>query len=416
MSDVPTRQDLFDIGRNEILTQNPALATEAVQSPGSDSNLFLASSAAMGDEVNGQVTRLAAGLFLNSARGPALDRYVFDRYNLTRKPAAPAVGTVNFALPSAPATPFTIPAGVVVASQNGTQYVTTGATVFPTSTNGAPGNPLVSAPIRSLLAGASQQAAVGTITTIVSQSAITIPNGVTGPLTCTNSLATAGAADAESDNSLRARAKNFFSTARRGTLSAIQQGALAVPGVQTATAIEITDGSGIPSSFVSLVVADQFTQALINYSPTGSVLPVNYQPQSQVLAQNVASALLEVRAGGVFVDVTVGNVTLMSVVLSLVFLAGNTTPDQSAFLARAAVVAYINGLSPGQSFDPAAAKALFQTVPGLDPKNSQVISPSGVVETQSVTQVFRTTLQLVTATAYSTAVTLTSGNNPDAIQ
>jgi uncharacterized phage protein gp47/JayE len=407
MSDVPTRADLFRISRDEILSLNPQLATEVVEEPGSDANILIAGAVAAGDEVLGQVTRLAAGLFLDSAQGAALDRLVFDRYSLTRKPAAPAVGSVNFYLPGAPGSSFVIPAGVVLAGANGAQYVTTGAATFPTNTSGQVGSPLVTAPVRSLLAGSTQQAAIGVIATIVSQNLVQLPNNVTGPLQVTNSVATAGAADPETDNSLRARARNFFSTSRRGTLNAIQQGALAVPGVQTAAVFEATDGSGNPAGMVTLVIADQFTQLLINYSPTGTLLPVNYQAQSQALAQNVESALLDVRAAGIYVDVIVANVQLQAVVLSLTFLAGAQDPDQSAFLARAGVVTYINGLAPGQNFNPAAcAAAVFPSVPGLDPTNSQIISPPGIVEPISQTQVFRTTLQLVTAASANTSVTL----------
>jgi Baseplate J-like protein len=396
MSDVPSRNDLFQVARNEILTLNPQLTITAVERPGSDSNVLLAGAVAAGDEVVGQITRLAAGLFLDSATGAALDRLVFDRYGLVRKPAAAAIGSINFSLPTAPASSFTIPAGTVVSSANGTQYLTTSAVVFPATSNGIAPNPLITAPIRSVVAGAAQQAGVGTIVNMVST--IQLPAGVTGPLSCNNSLATAGAADAESDNSLRSRARNFFQTAQKGTLSAIQQGALAVPGVQTATAVEITDSSGNPARFVDLIIADQFTQLLINYSPQGALLPINYQPQSQVLAQNVANALLGVRAGGIFVDVIVANVQLISIAMALAFPSTNANTDQSAFLARAGVVAYVNGLSPGQNFDPTAcAKAVFPTVPGLDSINSAIVSPAGLLEVTSITQVFRTTLALVTS-------------------
>jgi uncharacterized phage protein gp47/JayE len=396
MSDVPNRQDLFEIARNEILTLNANLTVTAVERPGSDSNVLLAGSVAAGDEVLGQVTRLAAGLFLDSAKNAALDRLVFDRYGLVRKPAAAALGTVNFYLPAVPATSFNIPAGTIVSSSNGTQYITTSPVTFATNTNGVAPLPLISAPVRSVQAGANQQAGVGSIENMVT--AIQLPAGVVGPLKVVNSLATAGASDAESDNSLRSRARNFFQTAQKGTLSAIQQGALAVAGVQTATAIEITDGAGIPSRFVDLIIADQFTQLLINYSPTGTLLPVNYQPQSQVLAQNVANALLSVRAAGIYVDVIVANVQLLPIVMALAYPSNNDNTGQTAFLAQAAMVAYVNSFSPGQNFDPvAAAKAVFPTVAGLLAyPTSQILLPAGPYDVTSVTQVFRTTLALVT--------------------
>lgn len=410
MPDFPTRSDLFRIERDEILSINPQLATQAVERAGTDANVLLAGSVASDDENTGQATRLSAGLFLDSARGAILDRLVFDRYGLVRNPAAAAIGTVNFSLPVVPLGAFTIPSGTLVAAANGNQYITTSATVFPTTTTGQVGQPLVSSPIRSVLAGGNQQGAVGTLTTLVSQ--VVLPNNVTGPLSVTNSLATAGAQDQESDDSLRSRARAFFTTARKGTLSAIQQGALAVPGVASATAIEITNGAGQPSSYVLLVVADQFTQTLLNYTQAG--IPASYQAQSQQLAQNVSDDLLDVRGAGIFVQVQVANVALLPLVLAFTFVPSNSTPDQSAFLGRAAAVAYINSLGPGQSFVPSAMTSIFQSVPGLLVTGNEVVSPPGT-QTAQITQVLRTTLALVTATSATNNVTLTSNNNPDAI-
>ena len=74
----------------------------------------LAVGVAVGDEVIGQLIDVIAGAFLDSARGEALDRLVFDRYGLLRKQAASSLGTVNFITTTPTASSFTIPEGTVV--------------------------------------------------------------------------------------------------------------------------------------------------------------------------------------------------------------------------------------------------------------------------------------------------------------
>jgi uncharacterized phage protein gp47/JayE len=92
--DRPTFSDLFQIARNQVMLANPRLT--AVDREGSDVNALVASVAAVGDEVAQQVAYVAAASFLDTANGSALDRLVFDRYGLVRKPAAAALGNVYF--------------------------------------------------------------------------------------------------------------------------------------------------------------------------------------------------------------------------------------------------------------------------------------------------------------------------------
>lgn len=209
-ADFPNFQDLFRVARDEILVRNAAISRDVVEREGTDANILVASGVAAADEVVGQLTDVAAGLFLDSARGDDLDRLVFDRYGLLRKPAAPSDGIVTFSLtPAGTANPaaFTIPSGTILQTPDGIQFITTVTTTFPALSL------TLQVPVRSTLAGLSQQAKAGTITSIVS--AIT---GSPSNLVVTNALATAGADDAELDDSLRDRARAFFTTARRGTI------------------------------------------------------------------------------------------------------------------------------------------------------------------------------------------------------
>lgn len=377
--DFPSFRDLFRIARDEILARNPLITRDAVERDGSDANIIVAGMAAVGDELVGQLIDAQAGLYLDSAEKEALARLIFDRYGLSQKAAAAAVGEIQFTTPVAVGGPFTIPSGLTLQTADGVQFLTIADVTFPGGSSGP-----VPATVRSVLAGADQQARAGTITSIVG----TIPGSPAG-LVVTNALATAGASDAESDPDYRDRARRFFSTARRGTVAAIEAGALAVPGIATASAFEALDALGRPDRLVTLVVADAYTDALADLG----VVPPAYQTQSQALALTVFAALDDVRAGGIYVSVSVAQVILQAVQLGLTFMAGADANVVSQN-ARAVIVGYVNGLSPGHSFVPADAVNALRMVSGLVITGREIVSPSGSVVVNPL-QALRTTLSLV---------------------
>lgn len=399
MPDFPPFSEYFRVARDEVLGKNSKLTVEVLDRPGTDANVLVAASAAVADEVTGQLARVAASLFLDSAQKRALDRLVFDRYNILRKPATPSFGTVAFSTAVANPAAFSIPVNTRLQTTDGKTFLVITSGVFP---GGSTGPVLVS--VRSADAGLSQQAAVGTITNILD-----MPPGAPGDLVVTNTLATAGADDEEKDDQLRERARRFFVTARRGTLAAIQTAAESVSGVRRATAFEVLDEFGRPAKSVNLVIADAFTESLIATTPT----PAAYQTQSQTLATQVFIALDEWRAAGVFVDVQVGSVTLLGVQLGLTFQAG-VNADVVALRARAQVVSYINELAPGQRFVPADAVERLRRVPGLIVTGGEVLSPAGVVVPQQL-EILRTTLGLVIAVSLQPDRSLQGSANPDAV-
>ena len=398
--DFPTQNDLVRIFKDELLAQNGRLTSDVADRDGTDVNILANGTGAMADEVVGQLVDVESGLFLDSATGKKLDRFVFDRFGLTRKPAAPALGSVQFSTTAANPSPFTIASGTVLSTSDGVQFATTAAALFPASTTG----PII-VPVRSVLAGLDQQAASGTITSIVS----TI-SGQPADLVVTNSLATSGAADAESDTDLRNRARRFWVTARRGTLSAVEQGALTVPGVQSAKAIEVYDTSGRPARLVQLVVADQFTDALVKLN----VNPPAYETQSQQLAVQVFQSLDDFRPAGTFVQVIVAQVVLLPVTLELKFNAGADV-DLTALIARAVVSAYAATLQPGATFSRDAVLALLRQIPGLYFTGEEVASPDGDVIPRAL-QVIRVPMRMATACALQgdNPVVLAGTTNPDA--
>ncbi len=399
MPDFPTRQDLFRAARDELLRLNGQITRDTVERDGSDANILANLSVAVGDEVIGSLIDVCAGVFLDSARGIVLDRLVFDRYGLVRKPASPSLGTVNFTTTAPNPAGFTIPVGTTVATPTGVEFLTTVATSFPVTDVGP-----VFVPVRSVLAGADQQASIGTITSIITP----IPGQPTD-LVVTNTVATAGADDAETDESLRDRARRFFTTAQRGTIGALEAAALAFPGVNKASVIEVLDALGRPSRFVQLIIADRFTDALANLGATDPT----YDAQSQQLATQVFLSLDEFRAAGVFVQVIVGQMILQSVQLQLTFSAG-VDADVVALNARAGMVNYINTLSPGQAFVPATAiDEALSSITGLIITGDEILTPAGTIVPQA-TQILRTSLSLVTAVAVQTSQPIALTTNPDA--
>jgi len=396
--DLPTFEDLFEIEKREALLRNPRLSRAALDRKGSEGNILLAGAAAGGDEVVNQVVQVGAAAFLDSAVGADLDRLVFDRYGLTRKSAAPAIGSVQFTTTTPAGAAFNIPVGTTLATSDGKQYETTDAQVFPALSVGP-----ITCAIRSVQAGAAQQAIAGSITNLVS--ALT---GAPSDLKVTNVLATAGADDDETDNALRDRARNFFPSVRRGTLRAIEQGALAVAGVRTAKAFEVLDALGRPARFVQLVITDAFTDSLVQLDTN----PPLYQTQSQTLSQAVFDALDDVRAGGIFVQVTVAQVILITVQLALTFDADADVND-AAIQARAAIVNYTNNLSAGSVWSYAAAVAVLRQVDGLSSFESVITSPIGDLNPKAL-QAIRTTAALVTASSLQPNRPLANSTNPDA--
>lgn len=398
MPDFPSPSALFRVGRDEVLIREARISREAVERAGMDANILVASGSAMADEVVRLIAELAAAIFLDSAKRAALDHLVFDRYGLTRKPASASLGSVEFSTTAPSPTTFTIPSGTLVQTASGIQFATIEDAIFSVGTTG----PLVVA-VRSVLAGADQDVKIGVITSIISQIASSPTD-----LVVINTLATAGGDDEESDDLLRERGRRFFVTARRGTLAALEAAALNAAGVRTATAIEVIDVQGRPARLVQLVVADGFTEQFIEFD----TVPPRFQTQSQMLTQAVQTAIDDVRAAGIFVQVTVANTILQPVQLALTFLAG-VDVNAVALNARASIVQVINSLSPGKPIEVADLQDALRTVTGLLFTGQEIVSPPGDVSAKPL-QLLRTSLGLVSAVSAQTDTPLATGTNPDA--
>jgi len=372
--DLPSRLTLFALGRNFITSNNTKIDPGQVDVLGSDANVFVGSNSVVAYTIVRQLGYATARLFLDGAVGDDLDRLAFDRYGMTRKGASAALGAVQFTRPTFAAGAGTIQAGTILQTLTGVQYITTTAATFGATSLGTTA-PFITANVRAVQAGKASQVGVNSITKIIPSPAASLFDP---SIVVTNPLATAGGENSENDDVFRARIRNFWNTARRGVLSAIEFGATNVPGVVSAQAFELFNGIGQPARIVALYIADS----------TGVA--------SEALAQVVVQSLQDYRAAGITVLVYTSLPYIVSVQLKLGFQTGVDTTTLSNTII-AAVVSYINSLpvnSPLYLNQLGAVLSRFTTL-GLVPADSSVVSPTGDVF-PTTGQTIRATLQSVT--------------------
>lgn len=336
---------------------------------GSDANLFVGSTSVVADAVVKQIGYSASKLTLDGCFDEDLDRFAWDRYQQTRKGASPALVQVRFYRPTNAAGAGTVPAGQKLTSLSGIEYITTQPASFGATTLD---NVVVSA--RAVQAGKATQVGANFLRRVAN------PSGLWDPTLQVNNDATAaGGEDAEDDDTFKARLRNFWTTQQRGTLAAIQFGALTVPGVVSAIAIEaLSTTTGMPTRVVNLYIADSSGVA------------------SVPLAQAVSVALNGYRAGGIPVIVNTSIPFMQAILLSLAFQAGVdgvTLGNQIV----AAIVEFVNSLPTNGTLYVQQLGSVLQrfVAEGLVPNQGSIVSPAFDV-VPAVGQTIRTTTALVT--------------------
>lgn len=329
MSTLPTRSELFAVGRRAIVTTpNVKINPIMIDVPGSDVNLNVGAMSVIGEEIVSRAAACMRGLFLETARDDQLDRKAFDNFGLTRLSASPAKVPVRFWRPAG-GVAGVYPAGSVVQTTTGVQFATdtdvqflvadlekaVNATALETGPNGNVGaetiKQMVDTPFDPTIS-------------VVNDAQASVLLGDTA-----GTGAAAGGMDTEDDVAFRARCRSFFPTVRRGILGAIEYGATQVPGVAVATAIEYTNpDTGFPVAYIQLVIADR----------DGNATPS--------LEQDVANMLLEYRAAGIPVKVVSGVVTYQTVSWALAFQQGINEAEAREQI-RAITVAVSQFLPPG---------------------------------------------------------------------
>lgn len=363
--DLPNFSDLFRIGRDEALSRNDRLTLEEIERKGSDLNNLIAASAAMSDDVMGQLAQLKAEVFAGTARFDALDRLILDRYpGLVRKQASPSFGYVTFSFSPAVAAAFSIPDGTQLSTADGVQFITVGAATVAIGTTSA------EVPIRSVLAGAQQKAKPGAINSLLAQ----IVGAPASGTTVSNTAATFGGEDRESDSDYVTRSRTYFLSQRRATKPAIEQAVLTIPGIVKCNVFENLDTLGRPIGYVQIVVADSYTEQFV----TASTLPASYAAQRANLSAQITTTLEDWRAAGVGVQVVFGTVVLQSVRVALAYLPG---VDQEAVktIVLAKIIQHINGLKPGETLELNTLRQLAQTTSGVYTTGNEIVTPTGDV-------------------------------------
>lgn len=367
MADLPTRLDLFALGRDYVLQKAEKIDPGMVDVEGSDVNIVVGSSSVMADHIVRHLGYRFNALLLDGADGEDLDRLAWDRYQLVRKGASAALGWVRFTRPDATNGAGSIPIGTVLVSNTGAEYITTTVANFGASDLSSRAN------VRARVAGKASQVSAGSIRRFASAGALFDPT-----LQVTNERPTAHGEEIEKDEDFRNRIRAFWKTARRGILAAIEFGALTVPGVTSAQAIEVLTTGAQPARVVNLFIADS----------TGVA--------SDVLAQEVNVALLDYRAGGIAVIIYTSLPTLADITLRLTFRANVDTVSLTEQI-RAAIVAFVNSLPVnGPLYTGDLQSVLRRFVPdGLVLNDQTIVAPVGDL-IPDVGQTIRTTLANVT--------------------
>lgn len=371
--DLPNRSDLFDAGAREVIARAEArapgkrLSPKAIYTEGSDINVLVAGGSAMAEEVLRQHAAAEADKWLDSARGDALDRLILDRTarELPRKGAAPAYVTATLERLEGTLLAISLSAGKRVKTGSGIEFELMSAVALSAGQKGP-----LNVPCRAVLAGTEANIDKGALEEIV---------GSPDPkLTVTNADFGAGGYDREPDAAYRERGRAFFRTARRGTLGAIELGALSTPGIAYATVDEQLDDFGDPTGYVFVYAGDVNGQA------------------NQVLVQQLKYGLREYRAGGI-VPLVVGAVPeYVDVTYKPAVLAGydpQTVFDQLRF----ATVALVNQTSPNKPLERSLLMALARRVPGLVVRDDLLVSPVGDLYPTAPGRVLRTTPDRVTS-------------------
>lgn len=348
--DFPTRLDLFQLARQFILSRATSIDPQQVDIEGSEVNLFAGIASVVGYQVVLSLIQNINNLLLDGAFGEDLDRYGQDRYRDPRKGASPALGDVRMYRTSTAAGGGSVPSNTRLLTLNNVDYVTTAPATF-----NALDLAVSKVPVRAVQAGKNSQVGANQIRQFGDPSLLFDPS-----LQVNNDLATAGGEDVEDDDTYRERLRDFWASARRGTLSAIELGARAVPGVVSAQAQEALTPDPRPARVVQLYIADS--------SGVSSV----------ALGAAVLAALDEYRAAGIAVIPVLGVPQIIAVSLSLSFKAGVDT-TRLVEIIRAAIVEYVNSLGVGQPLYKAQLYSLLQRYAsdGLLVSQESIVEPAG---------------------------------------
>lgn len=348
----PTFQDLYELGRVELMTRNRNL----VGNDGDVSDTLLRASAAMGDAGIGWMAGEVAGAFLSTSRGDRRTLVARDR-GVERSLGTAAIGELTFTR-SSTASAYTLPAG----TRAGTQPDPTGAyAAFATTTDVTFGVGVASRTVAAAAAeiGRGGNVGPGTVTRVLS----TLPVA----MTVTNVARFVGGDARESDEDLLDRTRNDWQNRARATAAALVIAAKRA-GAHTAT---VTRDTG--TNIVTLYVTDRDGQS------------------NAALVAAVTAELVNWQGAADVVNVVGGTVSLQAIEVTLTVRPGVSIPALIAKV-RASIVAAVNRLPIGDTL----YRDLISTAAKVDPSivTVTVVTPAASI-TPLVGVVIRTTADLV---------------------
>lgn len=235
----PSYTDLLAQGQAEALARRGDL----LFADGDVSLAQLHAGAAMADAAVRFGAQCFAATFIDLAKGDDLTALVDDHLNLQRQAATAATVTARFSRTSAGAA-GNIPAGTTITTVTGADGTEVRFTTDAIINYGAGNNGPFSVNATCTAVGRDGNVAAATISRILA----TLTDST---FSVTNLATAAGGNNEESDDQLRLRARTFWLTLRRGTLAALEFGALQVASVRVSKASETTTG------LVLVVVTDE---------------------------------------------------------------------------------------------------------------------------------------------------------------
>jgi uncharacterized phage protein gp47/JayE len=341
----PSFQDLYDLGKAEAIIKRPRLRVLV----GDLADMLIAGAAAMADRVIGYVAERFAATYLDGAQGDDLTTLAADHWGIARRAALKATGILIVHRGTPDASVQTIPVGTIFATERDSsgqelRYLSTALVSWAGSEDG---QKLV--PLEAETAGIDHNVAADAVTRFLS-------NEPTGGVYTLASLAMTGGMEEETDEELRERVRTFPSTLRRGTLGALEYGALQTPGAGVAVATAVADDTG----FVTVFVADA------SGGSTGLPKMVDPDtPDNGTMTAKVAIELLNWAPAGSLVQVMGGVVQTVDVELLLTVRLG-VDVNQLIADVQVAVEARMARLKIGETL---YLSNLINAVKAVDPDN-----------------------------------------------
>jgi hypothetical protein len=340
----------------EALAQRPDLAFN----DGDITEAQMHGAGAMADALTRYTAQAFKNTFIDGAEDDALTALVDDHVNIQRGQATAAQLTIRLVRTSSGAAGI-VPAGFPIASQidsagNSVQFTLDADVNFGAADNGPHTGTMTAS-----TAGRASNVAASTVTRLLAAA-------FDNTITATNPAKAAGGNDAETDPELRVRARNFWTTLRRGTLAALEYGAKLVSSVRIAKAIE-----NATTGITSLVVSD---------SDGNSTLQMVSDVRTEIVNWRAAGSRVEVLGGTPIVQNVVYSITVYDGVDAsvLVPLCNEAIELRMSKLRQGETLTVDMIKGAAMAVDPDSIEAVPVTTPAADvvPLTYQVIRPGTV--------------------------------------